>query len=92
MQCNQYIGVTDQANQSKRSYQYDLFTFIVDLELEKKVFISSCSKCHPLISPNEYKINQWEPIVRRYRDKNNLNKAEEKAIIDYLKAYNNSEK
>lgn len=62
-----------------------------DLDLEKKVFVSSCSKCHPIISPSEYKINQWEPIVRRYREKKNINKAEEKAIIDYLKAYNTNE-
>lgn len=61
------------------------------LDLEKKVFISSCSKCHPLVSPSEYKSNQWEPIIRRYRDKKNINKAEEKAIVEFLKSYNSIE-
>lgn len=53
----------------------------------KTAFINNCSKCHALIKPSIYKLKEWEPIIRKYRNKKLISKSEEGAIIDFLEEY-----
>jgi hypothetical protein len=56
-------------------------------ETGKNLYINNCSKCHILINPDAFKMDKWEPVVDRYRDRKLISKSEHKAIIEFLSAY-----
>lgn len=63
-----------------------------NVETGKKLYINNCSKCHILINPAAFKMDKWEPIVDRYRERKLISKSEHKAIVEFLAGYTGDEK
>jgi hypothetical protein len=50
------------------------------------VWADNCGRCHNLRSPDEFRPDQWEMIVRHMRVRASLTADESKEILDFLKA------
>jgi hypothetical protein len=57
------------------------------VENGKQLYINNCAKCHILVNPDAFKMDKWEPIIDRYRDKKLISKREHEAILEFLTTY-----
>jgi len=53
----------------------------------KMAFVENCSKCHLLVDPKAYKIEDWQMIVDKYKEKKLISNKEYNRIIEYLNDY-----
>lgn len=52
-----------------------------------KVFINNCNKCHALVNPNQFNLEDWNKKLEKYRQKKIITRIEEFKIKEFLKEY-----
>lgn len=57
---------------------------------QARVWAENCGRCHFLRPPNEFSYDQWEVIVQHMRLRATLPASETRAILEFLKAANQS--
>ena len=75
------IALTDQADQTDDDR--------TELRIRgAKAWANNCARCHHMRAPNEFRDDQWKPIVFHMRVRAGLTGQETRAILEFLQSAN----